>query len=297
MGEFDRQYLSLCRRILEEGEMVQNNPAVAKMKLDDGAGTNFPNHLAQTLQPITTYRLPHFVMKLDLEKEFPILTSKHVGFKTAVLEMLWIYQVQSNEVKWLRERGIKIWDEWEIGRDGMYLGKKFGKKWAGTIGTAYGWIVERYKLTQGLIETIKHDSNNRRMIMSLWQNEWLATAALPSCVWNTQWSVMNGRLNVIVTVRSNDVPLGLPYNVSQYAVLCCLLAHVCGLRPGVMTYVANDAHIYENHIEGLKAQLERAPRKLPEISIADKPFEQLTFEDFKLTGYDPHPVIKFEVAV
>jgi len=264
MTKFDEQYLDLCRRILEEGEMVQNNPDVANMKLADRAGVNFPNHMAQTLTPITTYRLPQQVLRFDLAEEFPILTSKHVGFKTAVLEMLWIYQVQSNKVAWLRERGVKIWDEWEIGKNGKYLGKKFGKQWAGTIGTAYGWIVDRYKLTQGLIETIKHDSNNRRMIMSLWQNEWLETAALPSCVWNTQWSVTNGRLNVTVTVRSNDIPLGLPFNVTQYAVLCCLLAQVCGLQPGQMTYVINDAHIYENQIGGIWKQLRIAEgRELP----------------------------------
>jgi thymidylate synthase len=167
-------------------------------------------------------------------------------------------------VKWLQERGIKIWNEWEIGKDGVYMGKKFGKKWAGTIGTAYGWIVNRYQLTQGLIETIKNDQNNRRMIMSLWQNEWLPTAALPSCVWNTQWNITDGRLNLIVTVRSNDVPLGMPFNVSQYATLCYLIAHVCGVQPGQMTYVINDAHIYENQVGGIWRQLRMAEeRELP----------------------------------
>lgn len=261
MTKFDEQYLDLCQRILEQGEMVQNDPAVASMKLKNNAGTNFPNHLSQTLKPITTYRLPHQILTFDLEEEFPILTSKYVAFKSAVIEMLWIYQAQSNDVSWLRERGVKIWDEWEIAKDGTYLGKKFGKKYAGTIGTAYGWIVNRYQLTQGLIETLKNDRNNRRMIMSLWQNEWLPTAALPSCVWNTQWNVVNGRLNLIVTVRSNDVPLGMPFNVSQYATLCCLLAHVCDLRPGQMTYIINDAHIYENQVGGIWRQLRLAREK------------------------------------
>jgi len=305
--KFDEQYLDLCRRILEEGEIVQNNPSVADMKLKNNAGTNFPNHLAQTLAPITTYRLPQQVLKFDLSEEFPILTSKHVGFKTAALEMLWIYQVQSNKVAWLQERGIKIWNEWEIDQKGMYLGKKFGKKWAGTIGTAYGWIVKRYQLTQGLIETIKNDSNNRRMIMSLWQNEWLPTAALPSCVWNTQWSVTDGRLNVIVTVRSNDVPLGMPFNVSQYATLCCLLAHVCDLQPGQMTYVINDAHIYENQIGGIWRQIRMAEEQelppAPKLWINPEITDFFEFDnskelkDIKLIGYKNLGKISMPVAV
>ncbi len=307
MGEFDRQYLELCRRILNEGEMVQNNPKVADMKLAKNAGTNFPNHKAQTVNPIMTYRLPHYMMQFDLAQEFPILTSKHVGWKTAILEMLWIYQAQSNDVRWLQERGVKIWNEWEIDKNGMYLGKKFGKKWAHTIGTAYGWIVDRYQLTQGLIETIKNDQNNRRMIMSLWQNEWLPTAALPSCVWNTQWSVTHGRLNMIVTVRSNDVPLGLPFNVSQYAVLCHLLAQVCGLEVGLMTYVINDAHIYENQVGGVWQQLRWAeanelpsPPKLwinPEVKDFFAFDNSKELKDIKLDGYENLGRISMPVAV
>lgn len=306
MTKFDEQYLDLCEMILRDGEMVQNDPAVASMKLKDNAGTNFPNHLSQTVKPIMTYRLPHQILKFDLEEEFPILTSKFVGFKTAVIEMLWIYQAQSNDVSWLRERGVKIWDEWEIEKDGTYLGKKFGKKYAGTIGTAYGWIVNHYQLTQGLIETLKNDPNNRRMIMSLWQNEWLPTAALPSCVWNTQWNVVKGRLNLIVTVRSNDVPLGMPFNVSQYATLCYLLAQVCGLRPGQMTYVINDAHIYENQVGGIWRQLRLAREKplppAPKLWINPEIKDFFDFDnskellDIKLEGYEHLGRISMPVA-
>jgi len=234
MTKFDEQYLSLCRRILEEGTYSENRTGVA------------------------AWRLPQQVLRFDLEEEFPILTSKHVAWRSAIIELLWIYQVQSNNVQWLRDRGVKIWNEWEIGADGYYLGKKFGKKWAGTIGTAYGWIVKKYGLTQNLIEKIKNTPEDRRMIISLWQDEWLKTAALPSCVWNNQWSVIDGRLNILVNVRSNDVPLGMPFNVTQYAVFCYLLAQVCGLKPGQMTYVINDAHIYENQIGGIWKQLRMA---------------------------------------
>ncbi len=262
MSKFDEQYLDLCDRILKTGERVSNDPKVAEKELKDGAGTNFPNHLAQTVNPIATYRLPHQILHFDLAEEFPILTTKYVSWKWAIIEMFWFFQAQSNDVRWLHERGVKIWDEWEIDENGDYLGKHFGKEFAHTIGTAYGWVVDRYKLTQGLIETLKNDPTNRRMIMSLWQNEFLPTAALPSCVWNSQWNVTNGRLNVLVTSRSTDVPLGLPFNITQYAVLCHLLAQVCDLEVGQMTFVSNDAHIYENQIDGIREQLKRRDEKL-----------------------------------
>lgn len=262
MSKFDQQYLDLCQKILTYGEKVTSDPKVLEKKSDVLTQTNFPNHYAQTIKTTTTLRLPHQILQFDLGEEFPILTTKFVAFKAAVLEMLWFYQAQSNDVRWLRERGVKIWDEWEIDEKGFYNGKEFGKEFAHTIGTAYGWVIKKYQLTQGLIETLKNDRTNRRMIMSLWQNEWLPTAALPSCVWNTQWNVSAGKLNVIVSVRSNDVPLGMPFNVTQYAVLCSLLAQVCDLRPGQMTYVINDAHIYENQIEGIKEQLRRRDEKM-----------------------------------
>lgn len=312
MSKFDEQYLELCDRILKTGERVANDPKVLGKKLRDGAGVNMPNHTAQTMKPIVTLRLPQQVLVFDLQEEFPILTTKFVGWKSAVLEMLWIYQAQSNDVRWLQERGVKIWNEWEIDENGDYLGKHFGKEYAHTIGTAYGWIVDRYKLTQGLIETIKNDSNNRRMIMSLWQNEFLPTAALPSCVWNTQWSVTRGRVNVMVTVRSNDVPLGMPYNVTQYAVLCHLIARACGLEVGQMTYVINDAHIYENQIEGIEEQLRRRDDKLategrlfdaPKLWVNPKKKDFFKIDnskdllDIRLEGYEHQGKISMPVAM
>jgi thymidylate synthase len=209
MSKWDKQYLDLCQRILSEG-------------IYDGG-----NNRTGT----ATYKLPHQILHFDLQEEFPILTTKTVALRHAVLEMLWIYQAQSNDVKWLHERGVTIWDEWEIGQDGIYKGKDFGKEYAGTIGTAYGWIVRKFGLVQKLIETLKTNPNDRRMIMSLWQDEYIGSAALPSCVWNTQWSVIDGYLNCIVTQRSCDVPLGLPFNVTQYATLVHLIAQVTGYKP------------------------------------------------------------------
>lgn len=264
MSKFDEQYLDLCERVLKYGEKVTTDPAVLEEKMDEKTKLSMPNHYAQTVKPTTTIRLPHQVLRFDLAEEFPILTTKQVGFKTAVLEMLWIYQAQSNEISWLHERGVKIWDEWEIDEKGDYMGRHFGKEFAGTIGTAYGWIVRKYQLTQTLIETLKKDVHNRRMVVSLWQNEWLPTAALPSCVWNSQWNVTNGRVNTLVTSRSSDIPLGLPFNITQYAVFNYLIAHCLGLEPGELTFVTNDAHIYENQIEGIREQLRRRDERMRE---------------------------------
>ena len=258
MTKFDEQYIDLCKRILKDGQKIQNYK-------DGVKGNNaVPVHNAQN--GVKTIRLPHQILQFDLSEEFPILTSKKVAFKTAVLEMFWIYQVQSNQVSWLKERGIKIWNEWEIPEDGVYMGRDFKKMYkesgidenpVGSIGTAYGWIVKRYQLTQNLIDTLKNDPGNRRMVLSLWQNEFLKTAALPSCVWNSEWNITNGRLNLLVNSRSSDVPLGLPFNIVQYATFCYLVAHCLGLKPGQFTFVTNDAHIYENQIEGIKEQIKR----------------------------------------
>ena len=311
MSKFDEQYRDLCERIITHGEKITTSPAVLKKKRQSSTKTNMPTHLAQTKKPVTTFSLPHQIFEFDLSEEFPILTTKYVAFKAAILEMLWIYQVASNDVSWLHERKVKIWDEWEIPESGLYMGKDFKKLYqkkgitenpAGTIGTAYGWIVNRYNLTRSLIETIKTDPANRRMIMSLWQNEWLETAALPSCVWNSQWNVSGGKLNSMVTVRSNDVPLGMPFNVTQYATLTLCLAQVCNLKPGKMTYVINNAHIYENQIEGIKEQLTRpqfpAPTLWlnPEIKDFFKFDNSRALKDIKLENYQHGGVIKMPVT-
>jgi thymidylate synthase len=274
MSKFDDQYLDLCDKILTEGERIVNYKDKTDTARKKSTAFAMPNHISQAKQETVTIRIPHYILEFDLQEEFPILTTKFVAFKSAVLEMLWIWQAQSNRVEWLRERGVKIWNEWEVKEDGTYQGRNINKlftdlhpnepkeDFAGTIGTAYGWIVNRYNLTESLIETIKNDPSNRRMVMSLWQNEWLPTAALPSCVWSNEWIVSGDKLNIMVHSRSNDAPLGLPFNITQYAVLCHLIAQVTGLKPGKMTYTISDAHIYENQIDGIKEQLRRRDEKL-----------------------------------
>lgn len=320
MSKFDEQYIDLCRRILAEGEKVQNYQG--KDRRSKTVTSAIPDHASQRSSGAKTIRLPHEVMKFDLAEEFPILVSKKVGWKSAVLEILWIFQEMSNDVRWLQERGVHIWDEWEAGKNGEYQGRSLNEvfrkqhpsepeeDFTHTIGTAYGWIVKKYGLIDNLIETLRNNPGNRRMVLSLWQNEWLETAALPSCVWNSQWNVTDGRLNVLVTSRSTDTPLGLPYNIVQYAVLCQMIAQVTGYQPGQMTFITNDAHIYENQIEGIKEQIARYDEavkkgtlpKAPKLWINPEIKEFKDFDnskelkDIRLEGYEHLGVIKMPVT-
>lgn len=298
MSKFDKDYLKLCEEILNNGVEVENRTGV------------------------NTINIPGYSLEFDLGKEFPILTTKQVFFKNAITEMLWIYQAQSNDVRWLQERNNHIWDEWEVDEEGYWnatqnvlengklvkkdVHKFFGKEYAHTIGTAYGWIVKRYHLIDDLIEKIKTFPTDRRMIMSLWQNEWLPTAVLPSCVWSSEWSVSDGKVNCWVHQRSCDVPLGLPFNVTQYAVLVNLIAHVTGLKPGKMYWSLKDAHIYVNQVDGIKEQLRRYKElgdyEAPTLWINPKVKDFYKFDnsrelkDIKIENYKHHGKIEFEIT-
>ena len=298
MSKFDKDYLTLCEKILNEGVEVENRTGV------------------------NTIKIPGYFFEFDLEKEFPILTTKQVFFKNAITEMLWIYQEQSNDVRWLQERNNHIWDEWEIAEDGKWKAtqnvlenghlvkkevvREFDKKYAHTIGTAYGWIVKRYHLIDELIDKIKNNPTDRRMIMSLWQNEFLNTAVLPSCVWSSEWDVTDGRINLWVHQRSCDVPLGLPFNITQYAVLLSLIASVTGLKPGKMYWSIKDAHIYVNQVDGIKEQIRRgkeledlpAPTLWinPEIKDFYKFDNSRELKDIKIVNYKHHGKIEFKIT-
>lgn len=281
MSKFDHVYHELCQKIINEGEKRHNRTG------------------------IDTIGISPAILQFDLEEEFPILTTKYVAWKSAIKEMLWIYQAQSNDVRWLRDRNVKIWNEWEIDEKGWYNGKFFGKEYAHTIGTAYGWIVNKYQLVQNLIEKIKTNPDDRRMIMSLWQDAHIETAALPSCVWSTTWRVLNGRINCVVNQRSCDVALGLPFNVTQYATLVNMIAQVTGYRPGTMTWIISDAHIYVNQLDGINTQLERLDKAYPAPKLWLNPeindffaFDNSNaIKDIQLIGYEHHDKISMEVAV
>lgn len=270
--DFDKQYCELLKKILEEGELFENRTGVDTLSIP-GGGYVF-----------------------DVGNEFPILESKKIMLKNALSELLWIYQAQTNDVSWLRERGNNIWNEWEVDSDGIYriyestteeydedkevnvydldgniiigmkaksniegknikAAKYFGKEFAGTIGTAYGYIIKKYKRLDYVINALINNPHDRRMVISLWQDADLRTAVLPSCVWSNEYKVYKGTLNCFVDQRSADVPLGLPFNISQYAILMLLLAKVSGLQPGKLYYNIADAHIYVNQIDGIKKQL------------------------------------------
>ena len=299
MSQWDKDYLALCKRILTEGVEVEYRTG------------------------INTIKVPSQHFHFDLSKEFPILTSKQLFIRQAVLEMLWIYQAQSNDVRWLQERNVHIWDEWEIDEDGIWtatqllpdengkltkqtIHKQFDKKYAHTIGTAYGYIVNKFQLTQNLIDKIKNHPEDRRMVMSLWQNDYLETAVLPSCVWSSEWDVTDNKLNCWVHQRSCDVPLGLPFNVTQYATLLCLLAKVCGREPGTIDWSIKDAHIYVNQVDGIKEQLARYEEKgdlpapklwlNPEVDDFFKFDNSIDCKDIKLVDYQHHGKILFPLA-
>ena len=299
MSKWDREYIKLCKKILKEGVEVQNRTG------------------------INTIKIPGYSFEFDLDKEFPALTTKQLFFRQAILEMLWIYQVQSNDVRWLQERNVHIWDEWEIHEDGKWYAnqlitdedgnqvrkdiiKNFGVEWAHTIGTAYGWINKKFQNTQRLIHSLKNNPNDRRMLMSLWQDDYINTAVLPSCVWSSEWDVTDGKLNCWVHQRSCDVPLGLPFNVTQYATLLCLLAHCTGLKPGKMYWSIKDAHIYVNQVDGIKEQINRFDtlEDLPAPKLWINPEVKDFFEfdnskdckDIKVVDYKHHGKISFPLA-
>lgn len=240
MAAWDEIYCRIAENILRNGRRVQNRTGTDSIKI------------------------PSAYFELNVGEEFPVLTTKQIYIRQAVLEMLWIYQVQSNDVRWLQERNVHIWDLWEIDEHGDWKDHKTGKvikhfdpKYAHTIGTAYGYIVRHYGLMDKLIDSLKNNPEDRRRVFSLWQDEYLDTAVLPSCVWSSEWDITDNQLNVWVHQRSCDVPLGLPFNVTQYAVLLRMLAQVTGLQPGVLSWSIKDAHIYVNQVDGIKEQLDR----------------------------------------
>lgn len=289
MSAWDKIYCELCENILTNGVQVSNRTG------------------------IDTIKLPSEHFQLNVGEEFPILTTKQLFIRQAVLEMLWIYQAQSNDVRWLQERNVHIWDLWQIDENGDWRDEKTGEvlkhfdpKFANTIGTAYGYIVKRFKLMDRLIDSLKNNVNDRRRVISLWQDEYLDTAVLPSCVWSSEWDVTNGTLNAWVHQRSCDVPLGLPFNVTQYAVLLKMLAQVTGLKAGTIDWSIKDAHIYVNQVDGIKEQLERfhtkGDLKAPELWLNPEIKDFYDFDsskdikDIKLIGYEHMGKIKFPLA-
>ena len=263
-----RQYLDLMQRILDHGA-----------DKGDRTGTG-------------TKSIFGHQMRFDLAAGFPLLTTKRLHVKSIIYELLWFINGDTN-VRWLQERGVRIWDEWadEAGE----LGPVYGKQWR-SWPTPDGGKIDQLA---AVIGQIRSNPNSRRLIVSAWNVGEIDQMALPPCHVLFQFYVADGRLSCQLYQRSVDVFLGLPFNIASYALLTMMVAQVSGLRPGEFIHTSGDAHLYRNHFDQARLQLNRELRPLPTMRIdpAVTEIEGFAFEDFALTGYDPHPHIKGDVAV
>lgn len=261
-------YLDLLQKILDEG-------------VDKGDRTG-----------VGTRSIFGYQIRFDLQKGFPLLTTKKVHMKSIIYELLWFLRGESN-VKFMRDNGVTIWDEWadEKGELGPVYGVQW-RKW----GTADGRTVDQISHA---IDQIKNNPNDRRIIVSAWNVGELEKMALPPCHLLFQFYVANGKLSCQMYQRSCDVFLGVPFNIASYSLLTMMFAQACGLEPGDFVHTFGDVHIYKNHFEQVKLQLSREPRQLPTMKInpAVKNIFDFKYEDFTLENYDPHPGIKAPIAV
>ena len=263
-----KQYLELLDRVLREG-----------VKKEDRTGTG-------------TYSVFGHQMRFNLEDGFPLLTTKKLHLKSIIYELLWFLQGDTN-AKYLQEHGVRIWNEWAD--ENGDLGHVYGYQWRSWPDYNCGFIDQ----ISEVVETIKHNPDSRRIIVSAWNVADLDNMNLPPCHAFFQFYVANGRLSLQMYQRSADIFLGVPFNIASYALLLQMMAQVTGLKAGDFVHTLGDAHIYTNHLEQVKLQLTRDPRPLPRMEINPdvKDIFGFQYEDFNLTGYDPHPHIKGEVAV
>ena len=264
-----KQYLDLLRHILDHG-----------MEKHDRTGTG----------TISTFG---YQMRFDLEKGFPLVTTKKVHLKSIIYELLWFLQGDTN-VHYLQEHGVRIWNEW-ADPDGE-LGHIYGYQWRSWPDYDGGNIDQ---ISQA-VEAIKHNPDSRRIIVSAWNVADLDRMNLPPCHAFFQFYVSpDGRLSCQLYQRSADCFLGVPFNIASYALLTMMMAQVCGLRPGEFIHTLGDAHIYLNHLDQVHLQLEREPRPLPRMVINPEVTSIFDFhyEDFHIEDYNPHPAIKGIVSV
>ncbi|KQL53767.1 thymidylate synthase [Heyndrickxia shackletonii] len=263
-----KQYLDLCKHVLEHGTIKGDRT---------GTGT------------ISTFG---YQMRYNLEEGFPLLTTKKLHLKSIIYELLWMLNGDTN-VKYLQENGVRIWNEW-ANEDGD-LGPVYGRQWR-SWETANGETIDQIS---EVIEQIKSNPNSRRLIVNAWNVGEIDKMALPPCHCFFQFHVADGKLSCQLYQRSADIFLGVPFNIASYALLTMMIAHVCHLQPGDFIHTLGDAHIYTNHIDQVKLQLTREPRKLPKMVINPEVTSifDFQFEDFSLQDYDPHPHIKGVVSV
>jgi thymidylate synthase len=233
-----------------------------------------------------------YQMRFNLEEGFPLLTTKKLHLKSIIHELLWFISGDTN-TKYLNDNGVKIWNHW-ADKDGN-LGPVYGYQWR-SWPSAGG---EKINQLENVISSIKKSPDSRRHIVSAWNVSELDKMALPPCHILFQFYVAGGRLSCQLYQRSADIFLGVPFNIASYALLTLMVAQVTGLRPGDFIHTLGDAHIYLNHIDQVKLQLTREPYKLPKMQINPKVTDILrfTYDDFTLTDYVSHPLIKGDISV
>jgi thymidylate synthase len=231
-------------------------------------------------------------VRFDLEKGFPITTTKRLFLKGIIYELLWFLHGDTN-IKYLTDNGVHIWDEWAD--ENGNLGPIYGAQWR-HWNTAGGKSIDQIS---GLIEMLGVKPNSRRLLVSAWNVGELNAMRLPPCHCLFQFYVANRKLSCQLYQRSADLFLGVPFNIASYSLLTTMIAHVTGLGPGEFIHTFGDAHIYLNHMEQVTTQLSRQPRPLPRMLLNEKvnSIFDFKYEDFTLVGYDPYPAIPAPIAV
>ncbi len=260
-----QQYLDLLRDVLENG--------VDKM---DRTGVGTRSVFGRQ-------------MRFDLNKGFPLMTTKKMHLKSIIYELLWFLKGDTN-VRYLQEHGVRIWNEWAD--ENGDLGPVYGSQWRNWNGEGIDQIAE-------VIEKLKKTPNDRRLIVSAWNVGKIAEMHLPPCHMMFQFYVANNKLSCMLYQRSCDMFLGVPFNIASYALLTMMVAQVCGYELGEFIHTLGDTHIYHNHFEQVRKQLSRQPLPLPQIKINPlvKDINDFKFEDFELQGYQCYESIKGKVAV
>ncbi len=261
-----KQYLDVLKDVLENGQDADNRTGIYARKV-------FGRQ-----------------MRFDLSKGFPLVTTKKTFFKGIVHELIWLISGNTN-IKYLLDNNVHIWDEWAD--ENGDLGPVYGHQWRNFNSQGYDQI-------RDIIERIKKNPQDRRIIVSAWNPAQIEQMALPPCHCFFQFDVTpDGKLNCMLYQRSCDMFLGVPFNIASYSLLTMMIAQVCGLKPGEFVHTLGNAHIYSNHFEQVKLQLTREPLPLPTVRLNPdvKNIDDFKFEDIELVDYQSHPAIKGEVAV
>lgn len=263
-----QQYHDLMRRVLETGT-----------KKEDRTGTG-------------TLSVFGHQMRFDLSEGFPLVTTKKVHLRSIIHELLWFLKGDTN-IAYLKENGVSIWDEWAD--ENGDLGPVYGAQWR-SWPTKDGHTIDQIS---NVVERIKTNPDDRRLIVSAWNVGEIPKMALPPCHAFFQFYVADGKLSCQLYQRSADIFLGVPFNIASYALLTMMVAQVTGLKPGEFVHTFGDAHLYSNHLEQAREQLSREAYPLPEMHLNPHVTNifDFKFEDFELVGYEAHPHIKAPVAV